>query len=97
MLGNTRDQQTVDAKGRKVTDYIAGVRVRSAVTHLDERGELCEVLQSGVGLQHRPSRLRLLGFRAPGKVKGWVYHKEQDDRLFASFGTNRIVLYDMRE
>ena len=30
-------------------------------------------------------------------MKGWVVHYEQDDRLFFSFGTAKVVLYDARE
>jgi dTDP-4-dehydrorhamnose 3,5-epimerase len=33
----------------------------------------------------------------PGKVKGWIVHRLQDDRLFVSLGTLRIVLYDARD
>jgi len=31
------------------------------------------------------------------KVKGWVVHHEQDDRLFISLGVLKIVLFDGRE
>jgi dTDP-4-dehydrorhamnose 3,5-epimerase len=32
----------------------------------------------------------------PGQKKGWVVHFEQDDRLFFSVGSAKIVLYDAR-
>jgi dTDP-4-dehydrorhamnose 3,5-epimerase len=32
-----------------------------------------------------------------GQIKGWVVHREQDDRLFINFGFLRVVLYDDRE
>jgi dTDP-4-dehydrorhamnose 3,5-epimerase len=32
----------------------------------------------------------------PGKLKGWVYHAKQYDRLFVSAGVLKWVLYDLR-
>ena len=97
MLEGTRDPQTVDADSRKLIRYIAGVQVRFATTHLDDRGELCEIYNPAWGFDSAPLVYVYQTSVRPGKLKGWVYHKEQDDRLFASFGSLRIVLFDMRD
>jgi dTDP-4-dehydrorhamnose 3,5-epimerase len=33
----------------------------------------------------------------PQQVKGWVLHRTYSDRLFFSFGTTKVALYDDRE
>jgi dTDP-4-dehydrorhamnose 3,5-epimerase-like enzyme len=51
---------------------------------VDERGEICEIYNPAWGILDTPL---VYVYQA---IKGRVYHKEQDDRLF-------VVLYDMRD
>lgn len=90
------DLQTVTPDGVPVAARIADVVIRPAVTHLDERGEVCEVYSPAWDIHPEPMVYAyLIGIR-PGQVKGWVVHRLQDDRLFSAFGTVKLVLYDDR-
>ncbi len=42
-LGGIKDPQTVTSEGERLQPVIEGVRIRPAITHSDERGEMCEV------------------------------------------------------
>ena len=96
-LQPVKEEQTVDSTGEPVGKLIDGVVVRYARTHPDERGDLCEIYNPAWGLLNAPLVYVYQVTVRPGKVRGWVVHKEQDDRLFVSFGTLKIVLYDSRE
>ena len=90
------EPQTVTPEGERVTRWIDGVKVRPAVTHLDERGEVCEIFNPAWGFHEAPLVYVYQILIRPGRVKGWVIHYEQDDRLFTSSGTVKVVLYDDR-
>jgi dTDP-4-dehydrorhamnose 3,5-epimerase len=92
-----RDAQTVTPDGRRVGALIDGVVVRMATTLPDERGEVCEVFNPAWGVSEAPLVYAYQVVIRPGKVKGWVVHHEQDDRLFISLGVLKIVLFDGRE
>lgn len=96
MVQPTRDQQTVSSDGQSVASRIAGVTVRMATTLPDERGELCEIYNPAWGFSDAPLVYVYQVAIRPGRVKGWVVHYEQDDRLFISTGVFKIVLYDGR-
>jgi dTDP-4-dehydrorhamnose 3,5-epimerase len=97
MLEAAKDRSTVTADGREIAPRISGVTVRFAVTHVDGRGELCEIYNPAWKLHEAPLVYVYQSSVRPGMVKGWVYHKEQDDRIFVSFGRLKVVLYDPRE
>lgn len=97
MLEGKKDAQSVTPDGRRVTKLIAGVSVRQAITHEDERGELCEIYDPAWGVLDAPLVYVYQTSIRPGRVKGWVFHKLQMDRLFVSTGFLKIVLFDMRE
>ena len=92
----TRDVQTVTPAGKPVQEVLEGVRIRPAVTHLDERGSICEMYSPEWGFTEEPLVYVYQTTIRPGRVKGWVLHLEQDDRLFFSRGDVKIVLYDAR-
>ncbi|HVR97751.1 MAG TPA: dTDP-4-dehydrorhamnose 3,5-epimerase family protein [Thermoanaerobaculia bacterium] len=96
-IGPIKDRQTVTPEGVRIAPRIAGVVVRPAVTHVDDRGELCEIYNPAWGIHEAPLVYVYQAMVRPHKVKGWVVHHLQDDRLFISLGTLRIVLYDARE
>src|SRR5688572_12273628 len=81
-----RDAQTVTREGEPVRELIAGVEVRTAVTHVDDRGELCEIFDPSWGVHPAPLVYVYQAMVRPGKTKGWILHEQQDDRLFLSLG-----------
>src|SRR6185503_8049241 len=97
-MGTTakRDQQTVTPDGKSVRKLIEGVKLRPSITHPDDRGSLCEVFNSQWGFDDGPLCYCYMATIRPHKIKGWVVHREQDDRLFVIHGTIRFVLYDDR-
>jgi dTDP-4-dehydrorhamnose 3,5-epimerase len=92
-----KDRQTVDPEGRSVKKTIEGVEIRYAKTLPDDRGTLCEVYRPAWGVHPDPLVYVYQVTIRPSQIKGWVKHKKQDDRIFASFGMMQVVLYDDRE
>ena len=93
----TKLKQTVTREGEGVDSLIDGVVVRNAVTHPDERGTVCEIYNPAWGLSDEPLVYVYQITIRPGQVKGFVLHRTHSDRLFFSFGTAKVVLYDDRE
>ena len=91
-----KDGPSVAADGAPLGTSIDGVVVRPAVTHVDDRGELTEVYSPAWGANAEPMVYAYQSTIRPRKVKGWVVHREQHDRLFISLGFLKIVLYDAR-
>ena len=89
-----KDQQTVTTKGEVITPLIEGVKIFPLVTHPDARGSLTQLppqlFAQPIVDAHQVS-IR------PGKIKGWIMHLIQEDRLFFWQGDLRVVLYDQRE
>ena len=75
---------------------IKGVSIKKLKVIPDERGRLMEIFRrdddlfSGFGQVYMTTAY-------PGAVKGWHYHKKQDDNMAVVKGTMKIVLYDGRE
>ncbi len=91
-----KDRQTVTVDGQPVTRLIDGVIVRSAVTHIDDRGTLCEI-HTAFGAPLAAPVVYVYQFTIrPGKMKGWHVHHLHDDRIFISQGQVKVVLYDSR-
>lgn len=84
--GPVKDRQTVTPEGVHTDPRIAGVVVRPAVTHVDERGELCEIYNPAWGAHESPMVYAYQSMIRPGKVKGWIVHHLQDDRVFVTWG-----------
>lgn len=92
-----KDRQSVTAEGEPFQDEIDGVVVRHSVTHADERGTLTEIYDRRWGFTADPVEYVYCSTLRPGRVRGWVVHLEQDDRLFFVKGTAKLALYDARE
>ncbi len=91
-----KDVQTVTPGGKPLRRLIEGVQLRGATTHPDDRGTLCEVYNTAWGFHEAPLVYVYTVIIRPGKVKGWVVHHKQDDRIFVNHGIIRVVLYDDR-
>jgi dTDP-4-dehydrorhamnose 3,5-epimerase len=92
----TKDVQTVTSEGKRMESLIEGVKVRYATTHPDDRGDLCEIFNPAWGFDGNPMVYAYTATIKPHKIKGWVKHLLQADRLFTLKGAFRIVLYDDR-
>lgn len=92
-----KDRQTVTPDGKSVLPLIHDVRIRSAVTHPDERGTICEIYNPAWNFSDTPVVYVYQVTVRPGRIKGWVVHYQQDDRVFVSQGVLKIVMYDPRE
>jgi dTDP-4-dehydrorhamnose 3,5-epimerase len=91
-----QDIQTVTVKGEPLIRLIDGVIIRPAVTHVDERGTLCEIhTPHSAPLDNPVVHVYQFTIR-PGKIKGWHVHHLHDDRIFISQGQVKVVLYDTR-
>lgn len=95
-LSAAPDRQTVTPQGQLVQTLIDGVKVRLAVTHPDERGDLCEVYSTAWDFDDGPMVYAYFASIRPGQTKGWVKHLLQTDRLFMAIGSFRVALYDDR-
>lgn len=95
-LPATPDRQTVTPQGQTIQKLIEGVRIRQAITHPDDRGDLCEVYNTAWDFDDGPMVYSYFASIRPGKTKGWVKHLLQTDRLFMALGSFRVVLYDDR-
>ena len=91
-----KDLPTVTPEGQRLGTGIRGVVIRRAITHTDERGTLCEILNPSWGVHPAPLVYVYQFTIRPGKVKGWHVHRLHDDRIFISRGEVRVVLYDSR-
>ncbi|GJE61522.1 polysaccharide biosynthesis C-terminal domain-containing protein [Methylobacterium trifolii] len=93
----TKDTSTVTASGERIERLIDGVILRYAVLQTDERGEITEIFDPAWGVMNAPLVYVYAASVRPGRHKGWVYHKQQSDRMFVLSGFLKIVLYDLRE
>lgn len=91
-----KDRQTVTPDWQPVQPQITGVVIKRIPPLEDERGELCEVYSPSWGVHEAPLVYVYQTMIRPKKVKGWVVHEKQDDRLFISLGTLRVALFDNR-
>lgn len=91
-----KDSSTVTSTSQRIEKFIAGVIVRSATTHMDERGEVAEIFSTKWNFDPEPVDYVYTAMIRPGRVKGWVYHKRQADRQFLLSGFVKYVLWDPR-
>jgi len=75
---------------------IEGVQVKRLKVIPDERGRLMEILRSDEPIFSRFGQIYMTT-AYPGVVKGWHYHKVQDDHFAVVAGMLKLVLYDGRE
>jgi dTDP-4-dehydrorhamnose 3,5-epimerase len=96
LLEGTKQIQTATPDGKLVLDLIEGVKLRNAPTIVEYDSEVCEIYNPAWGLTDLPVVYVYQSLVRPGRIKSWVYHKIQTDRLFLLSGHMRFVLYDRR-
>lgn len=92
-----RDRQTVTSEGERIDPLPSGVSLRDAVTHVDERGSVCEIFDPRWGWHPDPLVFVYTFTIRPGWAKGWGIHREHEDRYFLLAGELEIVLFDARD
>jgi dTDP-4-dehydrorhamnose 3,5-epimerase len=92
-----RDVPTVDASGRRLDSLPDGVLLRDLVTHTDERGTVCELIDARWNVTRDDIVFAYLFTIRPGMAKGWGMHREHEDRYAFLAGELEIALYDGRE
>jgi dTDP-4-dehydrorhamnose 3,5-epimerase len=90
------DAATVDSAGRRISTGIEGVVYSRAITHVDHRGSLTEVVNFDDPFWDEPVVYSYCFTIRPGRIKGWGMHLKQADRYFLTTGSVRVVLYDGR-
>lgn len=95
-LGARKDLQTVTPEGEPIVPRISGVVIELRPIQEDERGELQEIYNPAWGLHSAPLVYAYCASIRPRRVKGWVLHRLQDDRLFILRGVIRVGLFDDR-
>ena len=81
---------------RGVNKLIDGVKLKRLRVIPDERGRLMEILRSDDPLFEKFGQVYMTT-TYPGVVKGWHFHKKQDDNIACIKGMLKLVLYDGRE
>lgn len=92
-----KDAATVAPDGSSLQERIAGVEIRRPPTHADERGTITEIFDLRWGFTEDPLVYVYHVTVTPGQTKGWVLHREQNDRMFVYDGVLRVVLCDARD
>ncbi len=77
-------------------ERIEGVEIKELRVIPDERGWLMEILRADDALFTKFGQV-YLSTVYPGAVKGWHYHKVQQDNMCVIKGMAKLVLYDARD
>jgi dTDP-4-dehydrorhamnose 3,5-epimerase len=91
------DRQTVTPDGERIDPLPEGVTLRDAVTHVDERGSVCEIFDPRWGWHPDPLVFVYTFTIRPGWAKGWGVHRRHEDRYFLLAGEMEVVFYDERD
>jgi dTDP-4-dehydrorhamnose 3,5-epimerase len=75
---------------------IEGVEIKQLTKNADERGYLMELLRCDDAIFRKFGQV-YVSLNYPGVVRGWHYHKKQDDHFAVVKGMVKVALYDARE
>ena len=75
---------------------IDGVHIKQLRVIPDERGRLMEILREDDPIFKKFGQVYMTT-TLPGVIKGWHYHKLQEDNIAVVFGMLKVVLYDDRD
>lgn len=95
-MGVRRDTQTVTPSGERTDPLPEGMQVRDLVTHVDDRGTVCELYDPRWGFHSDPMVFAYMFTIRPGMAKGWGIHREHEDRYAFLSGELELVFYDER-
>jgi dTDP-4-dehydrorhamnose 3,5-epimerase len=93
---SVKDAPTVNAAGESIARLPDGVGFRRAITHVDDRGSVCELFDPRWQWHPDPLVFVYMFTLRPGMVKGWGLHKLHEDRYLLLKGEMEIVMYDVR-
>jgi dTDP-4-dehydrorhamnose 3,5-epimerase len=92
-----KDRQTVTETGERLGEIIDGMVIRRLTTVEDARGEIVEFFRPNWGV-HPDPLVYVYGVSVrPKAIKGWIVHKNQDDRIAIFNGVLHWVFFDNRE
>jgi dTDP-4-dehydrorhamnose 3,5-epimerase len=77
-------------------EIISGVKTKKLKVIPDERGRLMEMFRCDDEIFEKFGQIYMTA-AYPGVVKGWHYHKVQNDNFVVVKGMIKVVLYDDRE
>jgi dTDP-4-dehydrorhamnose 3,5-epimerase len=92
-----RDPQMVGSDGSRLEGLPEGMAVRRLITHVDERGTVCELYDDRWDVHPDPLVFAYAFTIRPGAAKGWGIHREHDDRYAFMSGEAELAFYDARE
>ncbi len=92
-----RDGQLVHSDGTRLNDLPEGMVIRELVTHVDERGTVCELYDDRWGVHPEAIVFAYTFTIRPGMAKGWGLHLEHDDRYAFLSGELELAFYDARD
>ncbi|MDQ2866809.1 MAG: dTDP-4-dehydrorhamnose 3,5-epimerase family protein [Verrucomicrobiota bacterium] len=90
-----KDSQTVTPAGERIAPLIHGMVIRPLTTLEDARGEIIEFYRPEWGV-HPDPLVYGTGVR-PSAIKGWIMHRQQEDRIAIFNGIMHWAFFDYRE
>jgi dTDP-4-dehydrorhamnose 3,5-epimerase len=96
LLGSKRDAPSVTSDWQVLREAIADVEVREVKNVLKDNGYLTEVWREDWKLQPSGVAQVFQALIEPRGISAWHVHRQATDRLFATHGRLKIVLYDAR-
>ena len=96
-INGIKDKQLISLDGKILQDEIEGLIIHYTQPIEDERGEVVEVYRPSWNISSDPMVYAYTATIRPKVVKGWVFHKLQDDRIFVNRGVQLWAFFDNRE
>ncbi len=82
--------------GETTKPLIAGLNIQYRPPNVDHRGELIEIYDQNWNYHPESLVYAYTVIMAPGSIRAWVRHEQQDDRIFLLSGFMQWGFYDDR-
>jgi len=92
-----KDKQSISLDGELLHDEIEGLIIHYTKPIEDERGELVEIYRPSWDISPDPMVFAYAVTTRPNVIRGWGFHKLQDDRIFVNRGVVLWAFFDNRE
>lgn len=92
-----RDPQMVNPDGSRIGGLPEGMTIRRLITHVDQRGSVCELYDDRWDVHPDPLVFAYTFTIRPGAAKGWGIHREHEDRYAFLSGELELAFFDARE